>query len=157
MATRSVIADNVKALRAAVPRYKSRPVWIEKTGVPNGPLGRIENATTNFGVDYLDGLAGAFGLAPWQLLVPDLKVSTGPGGRAVVQIPGQAVLPEPKYSAQADALAAQLDWIQDPVKRTEAWLDASEVIRAHFRRYEEQLGAPTEEPAPPPKQEKRRA
>lgn len=155
MAARDVIADNLKALRAAVPRYKSRPVWIEKTGVPNGPLGRIENATTNFGVDYLDGLAGAFGLAAWQLLVPGLKVSTNPGGKAVVQIPGQAVLPDQKYSAQADALAAQLDWIHDPVKRTEAWLDASEVIRTHFRRYEEQLAAPTERPAPLPKREKR--
>ena len=59
--------------------------------IPNGPLGRIRNCELNFGVDYIDGVAKALGVEPWQALHPTL-------GRDVLA-----------HSVQAALLAEQFD------------------------------------------------
>lgn len=89
---RTVLAENFKKLRDAVPRFRARGPLIEATGIPNGPLGRIEREESNIGIDYLDGLAKAFDVEPWQLLVPGLQVR--PGSRSdrpvIASAPAQA-------------------------------------------------------------------
>lgn len=146
VSVKTIIAANLKALREATPKYKGkgRDALVLESGVPNGPLGRILNAQVNFGVDYLDGFGKAFGAEPWQLLVPTLKVRAGPRGKPIIETPLSAE-PVLDRSPQAEALADQLDWIKDPVLRTAAWLEASDVIQEHFRR-----GNGGTDPSPPP-------
>lgn len=73
-------------------------------GVPNGPLGKMRHAENNFGVDYLDTLAGHFGVEAWQLVCPT------------------------RPSNEARDLGALLDQIESPAERKSAYALAVQVL-----------------------------
>ncbi|WP_431512597.1 hypothetical protein [Variovorax sp. DAIF25] len=92
--TRKVLADNVKALMAARKAAGQRPWTIIQiveeadgagTPVSKGVVERMTKAEVNTGVDHLDGVAKAFGIEAWQLLVPDLDAANPPMLTAVAE------------------------------------------------------------------------
>lgn len=85
--TRATLAENLKALQTAHPELKSQGAIGKKSGVDQRTVGRILKADNGPSVDALDGLAKTFGLLPWQLLVPGLKVAPTAGGIAVTGLP----------------------------------------------------------------------
>lgn len=88
MRPRDVLAVNLKKLMAAAPALSTFPQITAAGGGANGTLDRIRRKDTSTGVDNLAPLAEAYGLAPWQLLVPDLRVSPGSERVPRVESPG---------------------------------------------------------------------
>lgn len=86
MRPREVLAANLKALMSASTSLRTLPELIAATGgkVTNGTLDRIRRAESATTVDTLEPIAAAFGLEPWQLLVPGLRADPGPDGRALI-------------------------------------------------------------------------
>lgn len=70
MRPRDILAANIKALIESNPAYGSPAALIKASGIPNGTLGRIRAAQVATTVDNLQGLAVAFKVEPWELLVP---------------------------------------------------------------------------------------
>ena len=70
MRPRDILAANLRALIADRPEYASHAALVKASGVSNGTLGRIRNAEVATTLDQLEGLAAAFGIEPWELLVP---------------------------------------------------------------------------------------
>ncbi len=70
MRPRDILAANINALIDSHPTFGSPPVLVEASGIPNGTLGRIRTAQVATTVDKLEGLATAFKVEPWELLVP---------------------------------------------------------------------------------------
>lgn len=70
MRPRDILAANIKALIERHPSYGSPPELVKASGIPNGTLGRIRKAEVATTVDNLQGLAKAFKVEPWELLVP---------------------------------------------------------------------------------------
>lgn len=50
----------------------------ERSGVSKGVVERMTKAEANTGVDHLQGIAQAFGLEVWQLMVPNLEPTNAP-------------------------------------------------------------------------------
>jgi hypothetical protein len=70
MTPRQILAANLRALMAKHPDLDTLPKITARSGVSNGTLDRIRRAVVATRVDELQPLARAFGLEPWQLLVP---------------------------------------------------------------------------------------
>ena len=84
MTARQILASSFKKLRAATPTLRE-PKQIVAAGIlTNGAIGRICNAETNVGIDVLDQIAAAYGLEPWQLLMPSLAASPSHSGAPTI-------------------------------------------------------------------------
>lgn len=70
---RDVLAENIRRLMERHPVLNTVRKLSEHSGVPNGTVGRVCKGDVNLGVDYLEPLADAFGVEPWQLLRPNLS------------------------------------------------------------------------------------
>ncbi len=67
---RHILAANLRRLMATRPDLNTLPKVTEASGISNGTLDRIRRAAVATRVDELQPLAKAFGVQPWQLLVP---------------------------------------------------------------------------------------
>jgi hypothetical protein len=98
---RDVLAENLRKLMAATPSLNTFSQITKAGGGSNGTLDRIRRRTTSTSIDNLEPLARVFGIEPWQLLVPNLMVSTGPDGMPLlhtVEWPFPAVNPARFYA-----------------------------------------------------------
>ncbi len=64
------LAANLAALMAASVELKSQAAVAKRAGMDQRTVGRIINREHSPTVVQLERLARAFGIAPWQLLVP---------------------------------------------------------------------------------------
>lgn len=86
MTIRRVLAENFSKLRAASPSM-SRPKDIVDAGAAtNGTIGRISKEQSGLTLDKLEILANAYGLEPWQMLMPTLQAKPGKNGVPVVSV-----------------------------------------------------------------------
>jgi hypothetical protein len=70
MRPRDILAANIKDLTAAWQDANKHKRLHRDSGIPNGTLERIEKAAVSAGIDWLEPLAQALGVEPWELLVP---------------------------------------------------------------------------------------
>lgn len=79
---RKIISANVKALlrheQRADAGWEPGPSALMRKNFANGTAQRILAGETSYGVEMVDRIAEAFGVEPWQLLVPDLDVADRP-------------------------------------------------------------------------------
>lgn len=68
----SVLADNLAALMGAHEDLSTQGAVGKRSGMDQRTVGRIKNREHSPTLRQIDGLAAAFGLLPWQLLVPGL-------------------------------------------------------------------------------------
>lgn len=73
--SRKVLAQNLQRLMSAHPKLASNPKLSKKSGVGIATLSRIMNMGSGANLDTITRLAGAFGMTPWQMLVPGLSPS----------------------------------------------------------------------------------
>jgi hypothetical protein len=73
MRPRDILASNIRDLTASWPHANKHKALREASGIPNGTLERIEKAAVSAGIDWLEPLAQALGVEPWELLVPAEK------------------------------------------------------------------------------------
>ncbi len=76
--TKKILAANLNALIATHPEFNSNPKVAKRSKVGLGTVGRIRNAEVSATLDSVAALAEAFGLEPWQLLVPGLDPDAPP-------------------------------------------------------------------------------
>jgi hypothetical protein len=84
MTIRDVLAVNFARLRAACPKLNKLPDITKAGGGANGTLGRIATRETGLSIDGLEQLASAYGVEPWQLLVPTLEAHQGERGKLIL-------------------------------------------------------------------------
>ena len=72
---RHILAANLRRLMATTPALDTLPKITAASGISNGTLDRIRRAAVATRVDELQPLAQAFGLQPWQLLLPPADTS----------------------------------------------------------------------------------
>ncbi len=70
MRPRDIIAANIRSLTEGWDTPNKHKALHKASEIPNGTLERIEKATVSAGVDWLEPLASALGVEPWELLVP---------------------------------------------------------------------------------------
>jgi hypothetical protein len=67
---RDILACNLRLLMQRHPELNTLPKLTARSGVSNGTLDRIRRGAVATRVDELEPLARAFGLQPWELLLP---------------------------------------------------------------------------------------
>ena len=67
---RHILAANLRRLMATTPALDTLPKITAASGISNGTLDRIRRAAVDVRIGTLEPLAEAFGVEPWQLLVP---------------------------------------------------------------------------------------
>lgn len=72
---RAIVGDNLERLMEKHPNLDSNPKLSERSGIGIATISRVINGQTAATLDTLGMLAKAFGLAPWQLLVPNLDAT----------------------------------------------------------------------------------
>lgn len=97
------LSDNLKKLMARHKQMRSQAAIGKAAGIDQTTAGRILNGKNAPSVDTLDGLAKAFGLEPWQLLLPNLNIER-------IELAGSA-------SADAVVLAARFDGMSESHKK----------------------------------------
>ena len=70
---RKVLAQNLQRLMNSNPKLDSNPKLSKRAGVGVATLSRIMSMKTGANLDTITRLAGVFGMAPWQMLVPNLS------------------------------------------------------------------------------------
>lgn len=70
MRPRDILSKNLRALMAERPDLDTLPKITKASGIPNGTLDRVRRAASALRVDDLAPLAEAFGIEPWELLLP---------------------------------------------------------------------------------------
>lgn len=70
MTPRQILAANLRRLMSERPDLNTLPKLTAASGCSNGTLDRIRRCAVATRVDELERLARAFGVQPWQLLVP---------------------------------------------------------------------------------------
>lgn len=78
MEARHVIARNLKALMKVTPGLDTLPKITAVSGVSNGTLDRMRRAAAAVRVDQLEAVSKAFGLEPWQFMVPSFEPKNPP-------------------------------------------------------------------------------
>jgi len=101
----SILSANLKALKEAGAVSLSQKAIAKKAGVDQTTVSRTLTATNAPGVDKLDGLAKAFGVQAWQLLVADFDPAKPP------------VLAAPSPDPRADELAEIWAALPEPRRR----------------------------------------
>lgn len=76
--TAKVLGENLAALMAAHPELNSNPKLAAKTRLGTGTISRLRNGMVDANLDTLERMATAFGVAPWQLLVPGIDPTNPP-------------------------------------------------------------------------------
>ena len=86
---RDVLAEN---LRALMKKSKDRNGTLgtieqvaEASGVSKGVVERMTKAQSNTGIDHLQGIAKAFEMEAWQLMIPGLDATNPPMLAAVTE------------------------------------------------------------------------
>lgn len=104
--SKSTLWINVKALM--VKRYKKENLTrlSDETGVGLGTISRIKEQKTSVGLDTLEKIGDAFGLAAWQLLVPGMDPENPP---ALQPVSAQERALYEKIMTAAKAIAAEPD------------------------------------------------
>ena len=74
----SVLSTNLKALMQASEDLRSQAALGKKCGIDQRTVGRILNEEHSPQLKQIEAIANAFGLLPWQLLVPDLDPKNPP-------------------------------------------------------------------------------
>ena len=69
---RYVLRDNLRRLMAAHPECGTLAKLVAASGVSKGVVERMTKAEANVGIDHLEGIAKAFRLHLYQLLIPNL-------------------------------------------------------------------------------------
>lgn len=72
------LAENLRALMNATPDLNSQPKVGKRSKIDQRTVGRILNCENSPTLKQIDALAEAFGLLPWQLLVPNLDPANVP-------------------------------------------------------------------------------
>ena len=72
-----VLSENLIRLMAHYPSLSSEAKVAKAGGISQRTVNRARNAA-QVKLDSLQGLARAFGLAPWQLLIPELDPANPP-------------------------------------------------------------------------------
>ena len=70
MRPRDILSKNLRALMAERPDLDTLPKITKASGISNGTLDRVRRAASALRVDDLAPLAAAFGIEPWELLLP---------------------------------------------------------------------------------------
>lgn len=144
-----------EAVDDAIAKGKTKAQIARTAGVSAGALTQwLTGDTKSLKMESADGLQNATGyLAHWLVY--------GKGPKKAENAPSPM-----QWSPQAVAIAEQIDWITDSIPRTAAWLDASQVLQNHYRRWKRGDNgdgdkplppAPSDTPALPRKPRKRRA
>lgn len=76
----TTLSANLESLRSMHPVLRTQAAIGKKASIDQRTVGRIMNGENQPRLDQLDSLAAAFGVKPWQLIQPDLKVMPAPGG-----------------------------------------------------------------------------
>lgn len=69
---RLILGANIQRLMKARPKLATNTRLFVKTGIAVATISRLINGKTAATLDTLAKLADAFGVQPWQLLIPDL-------------------------------------------------------------------------------------
>lgn len=101
MGIKEVLAGNLKALMSAKPGLSTLPKITAATDrrLSNGKLDRVRRAVSATDIETVEELAAVFGLEPWHLLSPSLKVTYTKGGKA--QVEGAPAWPFAQLSPEA--------------------------------------------------------
>lgn len=75
---RDVLSRNIEALMDYNPIIKSQSEVSRHCKIPQRTVGRILNGEVHANLSSLVGIATAFGIEPWQLLVPGLNPANLP-------------------------------------------------------------------------------
>lgn len=75
---REVVSENIRSLMAAHPVLTSQSEIARHCEIPQRTVGRIINCETQANLGSIVGIATAFGIEPWQLLVPGLNPEKPP-------------------------------------------------------------------------------
>lgn len=75
---REVLSENIKNLMISHQLINSQSEISRHCDIPQRTVGRILNGETHATLGSIVGIATAFGLEPWQLLVPGLDPSNLP-------------------------------------------------------------------------------
>lgn len=75
---REVLADNLERLMKDRPELDSSPKLKKKTKISDGTINRLRRKETGATIDTIDAIASAYGLYPWQLLVPGFDPKSPP-------------------------------------------------------------------------------
>lgn len=105
---RDVLARNLRALMTASPSLNTLEAMEAATAKRGGRVGkstidRVRQGTTPLNLDHLETIAKVFGLASWQMLVPDLR----PDNPQILRSTG----------AEEDALYKKLEELRAMVKQ----------------------------------------
>lgn len=73
-----VLADNLRSLMSQHADMKTQAKVAKRASMDQRTVGRILNKEHSPTLKQIDGLASAFGLLPWQLLVPNLDATNPP-------------------------------------------------------------------------------
>lgn len=76
--TAKVLGANLNALMAHHSDLSSNPKVAKKTELGTGTISRLRNGDVDANLSTLEKLSEAFGLHPWQLLVPNLDPENVP-------------------------------------------------------------------------------
>ena len=83
LTAREILSENLRALMAVRPDLDSQPKIAARAGIKQSSVGRIIRGEVECKIDSVDGLARAFGLETWQLLLPGLDVRHPPILRSI--------------------------------------------------------------------------
>ena len=75
---KTVLARNLRALMDASDALKTQAAVGKATGLNQRTIGYILSDTHSPGLKQIEAIAAAFGIQPWQLLVPGLVPSKPP-------------------------------------------------------------------------------
>lgn len=78
LSARENLARNLRVLMDMTPDLSSQPKIAKRSGVSQSTVGRLIRGDVRCKLDSLDGVARAFGLQAWQLLVPELDPRNPP-------------------------------------------------------------------------------
>ena len=111
---KAILWTNVLALMVAKYGKENLTRLANDSGTGPGTMTRIKNAKTSVGVDVLEKIADVFGVAPWQLLHPDISTAADkqrPDEVLPLRQLYQAIPPEFKVAALGAATHAMIPFL----------------------------------------------
>lgn len=83
--TTKVLAENLGRLMRFHHDLDSNPKLSKKSGLGLGTISRLRNGDVDPNLATLESLAGAFGLSPWQMLVPHMDPANTPALQPITE------------------------------------------------------------------------